>query len=153
MKILDCGNRSLGTTSLIGEYDSIRDERDQFGTFFYRVPGGESGADVYDRLSGAMDTIHRDFQKDDFPPNMIVVSHGLTIRLFLMRWFHWTVEEFEKLRNPKNCQYYILDKMPDNKYEMKTEMLGRRSGNAHLLAKQRDGTTVDMTVTPEEPLE
>ena len=53
---------------------------------------------VFDRLSGAMDTMHRDFVKDDFPENMIVVSHGLTIRLFLMRWFHWTVEQFEKLR-------------------------------------------------------
>ncbi|HSI34908.1 MAG: histidine phosphatase family protein [Phycisphaerae bacterium] len=129
-----------------GAYDSIRDERDQFGTFFYRIEGGESGADVYDRLTGAMDTMHRDFAKADFPANMIVVSHGLTIRLFLMRWFHWTVEEFEKLRNPKNCQYYVLEKMPGEKYELKTEMLKYTEAETHAyLAKQGEGTTVDLT--------
>src|SRR4051812_21721780 len=131
------------------DYDAIRDERDNFGTFFYRVPGGESGADVYDRVTGAMDTMHRDFQKDDFPDNMIVVSHGLTIRLFLMRWFHWTVEEFEKLRNPLNCQYYVLHKIASDKYELKTKMLTYTEEETHAyLSRQRQGTTVDMTVTP-----
>ena len=45
-----------------------------------------------------MDTLHRDFQKTDFPQNVLIVTHGLTMRLFLMRWFHWTVSEFEALR-------------------------------------------------------
>jgi len=128
-----------------GTYDSIRDERDQFGTFFYRVPGGESGADVYDRLTGAMDTMHRDFQKADFPDNMIVVSHGLTIRLFLMRWFHWTVEEFEKLRNPRNCQYYVLDKMASERYELKTEMLRYTEAETHAYLARQEPGRADMT--------
>jgi broad specificity phosphatase PhoE len=46
------------------------------------------------------------------PQNTLIVSHGITIRLFLMRWFHWTVEEFECLRNLDNCEYYILKRQP-----------------------------------------
>lgn len=134
-----------------GSYSSIQDERDSFGTFFYRVPGGESGADVFDRLSGAMDTMHRDFSKRDFPDNMIVVSHGLTIRLFLMKWFHWTVEEFEKLRNPRNCQYYILDKMSDEKYRLMTDVARYTEQETHeYLAGTKEGITVDLTSADDE---
>jgi len=130
-----------------GAYENIELERDEFGTFFYRVPGGESGADVFDRLSGAMDTMHRDFNKPDFPNNMIVVSHGLTIRLFLMRWFHWTVEEFEALRNPRNCQYYVLDKMPSDKYQLITEMARYTEAETRAYLAQKQRGSLDMTST------
>ncbi len=110
----------------------IEKERDAFGIFFYRVKeGGESGADVFDRVSGFLDTLHRDFEKEDFSENVLIVSHGLTIRLFLMRWFHWDVEYFETLRNPKNCQYYVLERVVEiggkEKYELKTEMVIRET--------------------------
>ena len=37
--------------------------RPQFGRFFYRFPDGESGADVYDRVSAFLGTFHRDMQQ------------------------------------------------------------------------------------------
>ena len=37
-------------------------ERDNFSTFYYRIPDGESGADVYDRVSTFLETLHRDFE-------------------------------------------------------------------------------------------
>jgi broad specificity phosphatase PhoE len=80
----------------------IDDERNKFGTFYYRIKDGESCADVYDRISDFMHSMYRDFEKENFPPNAVLVTHGMTLRLFLMRWFQWTVEEFETLRNPKN---------------------------------------------------
>ncbi|CAE7844733.1 unnamed protein product [Symbiodinium microadriaticum] len=43
---------------------------------------------------------------------VIVVTHGLTLRLFLMRWFHFTVEEFEISRNPPNAGYVCLNREP-----------------------------------------
>ena len=101
-------------------------ERDKFGTFFYRMPYGESGADVFDRISSFLDTMYRDFEKKDFPPAVCITSHGLTIRLFLMRWFHWTVEEYEALRNPKNCAIIKMQKY-GNKYFLETP-LDRRAG-------------------------
>jgi broad specificity phosphatase PhoE len=100
----------------------IEADRDKFGTFYFRIPDGESAADVYDRVSDFFGTLHRDFEKPDWPQNTIIVTHGLTIRLFLMRWFHWTVEEFEMLANPKNCEMFVLKKNGSEKYELEQEM-------------------------------
>lgn len=100
----------------------IIEERDNFSTFYYRIPDGESGADVYDRVSSFLDTLHRDFEKTDFPENALIVSHGLTMRLFLMRWFHWSVEEYESLHNPQNCQIVIMEKQMDNHYILSSEL-------------------------------
>ena len=79
-----------------------RKARDAYGHFFYRFAQGESGADVYDRVGAFLETLYRAFDKPDFPPNVLLVTHGLTMRLFCMRWFHWTVDEFECLSNPDN---------------------------------------------------
>lgn len=35
--------------------------------------------------------------------NLVLVTHGLTLRIFLMRWFHWSVDEFLQVYNPANC--------------------------------------------------
>lgn len=104
------------------ENKGISAARDNFSTFYYRIPDGESGADVFDRISNFMDTLHRDFQKIDFPENILIVTHGLTLRLFLMRWFHWTVEEFESLRNPKNCQIVVMKKGADDRYQLVSKL-------------------------------
>ena len=91
----------------------------QYGTFFYRFPnGGESGADVYDRCSGFLDTIHRDFSKPDYPPTIIIITHGFTLRILLMRWFHWTAEYFDSLKNPKNAEMVELQLGEDNHYRL-----------------------------------
>ena len=54
-------------------------------SFYYRIPDGESGADVYDRVSTFLETLYRDFAKPDYPENTIIVTHGMTLRLFFMR--------------------------------------------------------------------
>lgn len=95
----------------------IKDERYRYGSFFYRMPHGESGADVYDRVTTFIDTLHRDFKKENFPDNMCIVTHGLTLKIFLMRWFHWTIEEFEKYDTPENC-HFIRMNLHDNKYQL-----------------------------------
>jgi len=112
-----------GNYGNISELREIDKERDSYGTFFYRIKNGESGADVFDRISSFFGTLHRDFEKRDFPNNVIIVSHGIAIRVFLMRWFHWTVEEFELLRNPKNGQIYnmVYDRFIDE-YKLSAPM-------------------------------
>ena len=102
--------------------EEIIKQRDDFSTFYYRIPDGESGADVYDRVTTFLETLYRDFNKPDYPQNTLIVTHGLTLRLFLMRWFHWTVEEFENLRNPRNCQIVVMRKRSDDKYELTTKL-------------------------------
>jgi len=55
----------------------------------------------------------------------LIVTHGLTLRLFLMRWFHWTVEEFENLRNPRNCQIVVMQKRANDRYELMSKLATR----------------------------
>jgi broad specificity phosphatase PhoE len=103
-----------------GYRDNEEIVRDSYGHFYYRFAGGESCADVFDRVSDFMGTMNRDFQKKYFPPNVIVVTHGMTMRLFIMRWFHCSVEEFETWGNPKNCEFYHLSRHDDETYELVT---------------------------------
>jgi broad specificity phosphatase PhoE len=99
-------------------------DRDAYGTFYYRIPDGESAADCYDRVSDFFGTLHRDFAKKDFCDNAVMIIHGMTIRLFLMRWFHWSVEEFESYANPDNCQMVVLELVGD-KYVLKSTLKKR----------------------------
>ena len=101
---------------------AIKQERVNYGTFYYRIPDGESGADVYDRVSGFLETLHRDFSKHDFPENALLVTHGVTLRIFLMRWFHWTPEYYESLRNPKNGQVVVMEQDPHGHYQLITPL-------------------------------
>ena len=97
-------------------------QRDEYGHFYWRFPNGESCADVYDRTSDFLNTLHRDFEKKHFPRNVVIVTHGMTMRVLLMRWFHMTVEEFELLANPSNCGLYHLQ-LVDSKYQIVSGVL------------------------------
>lgn len=103
----------------------IQKERLAYGVFYFRIPDGESGADVYDRVSSFLETLHRDFAKDDYAENTLIVTHGLAMRIFLMRWFHWSVEEFESLKNPANCEIAIMEQQEDGRYALSTEVRKR----------------------------
>jgi broad specificity phosphatase PhoE len=107
------------------ESERISRERDDYSTFYYRLPDGESGADVFDRVSTFLETLHRDFRKSSYPENALIISHGLTFRIFLMRWFHWSVEEFESLQNPRNGQIAVMNLQTNGKYRL-ASVLARR---------------------------
>ncbi|MEU0652246.1 histidine phosphatase family protein [Streptomyces albogriseolus] len=92
--------------------------RDAYGHFFYRFAQGESGADVYDRVGGFLESLFRSFEDPDHPRNVLIVTHGLAMRLFCMRWFHWTVAEFESLSNPGNAEVRMLVLGENGKYAL-----------------------------------
>ena len=92
-----------------GELKRLKAERTAYGAFYYRFPGGEAGTDVYDRINDLLGSLHRDFCDPDYPRNCVLITHSLAIRLFVMRWFHLTVEEFEEMRSPANCALTILE--------------------------------------------
>ncbi len=73
------------------------------GKFYFRYPGGESRADVSQRVHQFFGTLHR----DPFDP-IVVVCHGVTIRAFLMMWLHLSVEWFEKEPNPTNASIRVI---------------------------------------------
>ncbi|XP_070010272.1 phosphoglycerate mutase-like protein AT74H [Nicotiana sylvestris] len=40
--------------------------------------------------------------------NIIIVTHGLSSRIFLMKWFEWTIEQFEDLNRMRTCEFQVL---------------------------------------------
>lgn len=92
--------------------------RQLYGRFFYRFPNGESAADVYDRITGFRETLRADIDIGRFQPpgerspnmNVVIVSHGLTLRVFLMRWYKWTVQQYEGLHNLSNAGKIVMEK-------------------------------------------
>ncbi|KAL3902491.1 MAG: hypothetical protein SGILL_010804, partial [Bacillariaceae sp.] len=111
-------------------------ERKSFGRFYFRFPNGESGLDVYNRISSFLGTLSRDIRQldemqswvDSFMEpmdiadrdplkntNILIVCHGLTLRLLLMRKFQLSVEEFENSYNSQNAKLVILDRVVDSK--------------------------------------
>ncbi len=87
-----------------------RQERDAFGHFFYRLDSGESGADVYDRVTGFLSglTAPGSRHRDDPDRTVLLITHGLTLRLACMALMGWTVAQFEALSNPSNGDFRIL---------------------------------------------
>lgn len=43
-----------------------------------------------------------------------IVTHGLMSRVFLMKWYHFSVEYFEDLRNINHCEFLIMRKSTDS---------------------------------------
>jgi len=126
-------SKALPSESIVGVYEDVQlreqdfgnfqdptgkkkemKERLEFGRFFYRFPNGESGADVYDRITIFEDHLVRDINAGRFAQgntNLVLVTHGLALRIILMRWFHWTVDQFLKVYNPGHCQPIILERI------------------------------------------
>ena len=63
-------------------------------------------ADVYDRMTIFEDHVIRDINAGRFSNNtsLVLVTHGLALRVFLMRWFHWSVDQFMNVYNPPNAE-------------------------------------------------
>lgn len=104
------------------DFDRICREREEYGIFYYRIPGGEAGTYVYDRMNDLLGSLYRDFGSENFPDNCVLVTHGLTMRLFIMRFFHLTVEEFESMVAPRNCEPVILELRDDGHYRLATKI-------------------------------
>ncbi|ONK80512.1 uncharacterized protein A4U43_C01F18620 [Asparagus officinalis] len=103
-----------------------KETRLRYGRFFYRFPNGESAADVYDRITGFRETLKADIDIGRFQPpgerspnmNLVIVSHGLTLRVFLMRWYKWTVQQFEGLNNFGNAGMLVMQTGDGGRYSL-----------------------------------
>ncbi|KAH3756445.1 omega-amidase NIT2 [Pelomyxa schiedti] len=113
------------------EMPAIIEQRRHVGSFYFRFPSGESGADVYDRVSQFLGTLLREMKKS-CAPSVVVISHGITLRLLLMRYFHWTVEAFHDVWNPSNCEIVTLER-PNNSptFQLKTLIRSNTSKYIH----------------------
>ncbi|TGZ83800.1 phosphoglycerate mutase-like protein [Ascodesmis nigricans] len=97
-------------------------ERAAYGHFFYRIPNGESAADAYDRCAGFNESLWRQFASPNFPSVCVLVTHGLMTRIFLMKWYHYSVEHFEDLKNVGHTEMIIMERNERGKYDLKTPL-------------------------------
>lgn len=139
--VVSCLEEPRISEQQIGNFQNVRQvldakaERSKFGRFFYRFPSGEAGLDVYNRVSSFISTLVRDCNqhalagKDLDNLNVVIVTHGLALRLMLMRWFQWSVEDFEQSQNPENCELITMNKIkcPDGYAWMELEEKDRVS--------------------------
>lgn len=106
----------------------LKKERAGFGRFFFRFPNGESAADVYDRVTSFRETLRNDINFGRFRCDVlgcktddctvVIVTHGLTLRTFLMRWYKWTTDMFEKVRNPGNAELVVMERGAGGRYSL-----------------------------------
>lgn len=81
--------------------------RAHVGWFWYRFTGGESPADTYDRISNFIESMMRQAERRQ-TRRALVVTHGLTLRCFVMRFLHLSPEQFDQMANPGNCDVVAL---------------------------------------------
>jgi broad specificity phosphatase PhoE len=106
-------------------YEDIESQellREKHGRFWYRYSGGESPADCYDRCCAFLESMSRQIRRKSIQdpqtgqlkaPNVLIVTHGLTIRCLVMRFFHLTVEQFDSIRNPGNAELIQISSAKD----------------------------------------
>lgn len=91
--------------------------------FFFRFPDGESAADVYDRVTGFRETIRNDIadrfnNEESKDITLVIVTHGISLRVFLMRWYKYNVQQFGQ-SPPKSCYLphaYVCCLLPKGLY-------------------------------------
>jgi broad specificity phosphatase PhoE len=81
--------------------------RRKHGWFWYRFAGGESPADCFDRQCTFLESLMRQIERTNCR-KVFICTHGMTIRCFVMRFLHLTVEQFEQLDNPDNCDVITI---------------------------------------------
>eukprot|EP01088_Endostelium_zonatum_P002583 TRINITY_DN13211_c0_g1_i1.p1 TRINITY_DN13211_c0_g1~~TRINITY_DN13211_c0_g1_i1.p1 ORF type:complete len:231 (-),score=34.95 TRINITY_DN13211_c0_g1_i1:45-737(-) len=116
-----------GNYQIPEEVEKSMKERKRFGSFYYRFPNGESGSDVYDRVTAFWGSLHREWRITGCLENFCLVSHGLTLRMILMRYYKWSVEDFHSVQNLDNCEMVIMQHDGDGKYEIVTPLRSSRA--------------------------
>lgn len=63
-----------------------------------------------------MDNFGRRVRGADRERNIVVVCHGFVMRILLMRYFRLSVEEFNEMKNPENCELWVMERNTNNAY-------------------------------------
>jgi len=85
--------------------------------------------------------------------NIRIVTHGLMSRVFLMKWYHFSVEYFEDLRNVNHCEFLIMRKKEDSgKYILENNLRTwselKRERLLAAAAKEKSNTSSPSTAAP-----
>ncbi len=89
------------------DYESQKEMRELYGFFYYRFGGGQAPTDRYGDVCTFLESLDRQVERKD-ANKVVIATHGLTLRVIVMRMFHLTVEQFEALDNPRNCDVVTI---------------------------------------------
>lgn len=89
-----------------GKFPGAERERGAYGWFYWRFPNGETPCEVYDRAASFFE--HAASKALMEKKDLLLISHGMTIRALIMRALNLTVEDFNSMRNPDNCQLITI---------------------------------------------
>ena len=84
------------------------------------------------------------------------MTHGLMSRVFLMKWYHFSVEYFEDLRNVNHCEFLIMRKKEDSgKYILENNLRTWSELKRERLSaiKEKEKTNLPSLLTPSAALE
>lgn len=114
--------------NLQSEMDKQFEEQKLVGEFFYRFKDGESGADVHSRMSIFLQYLFRRILSIDYHAydNIIIVSHCLTIKYFMMNFLNLPVKEYDNLKELDNAQFWIIEKNEFGKYKVKDDIFKQK---------------------------
>lgn len=87
------------------KWDRMRNQT--HGKVYARAPGGESRADVAQRVRIFEGTMMRD--KDHGIDNVAIIAHGVTNRAFEMDFLHKGIGWLENEPNPGNCDIVLIE--------------------------------------------
>jgi len=149
-----------------GLFDGLRDEElpntfprehayyqkhvDFEGEFYAPMPLGESRVQVADRVKGVFGTLIRDNRERENGwriRNFVIVSHGVTIRAFIMQWLHLTPEWYQAQRNPANASVVLISSDGTSPYALTTLY----EGFPHVPTKQDIREEGTVTAEPARP--
>jgi len=97
--------------------NEYRSQQQKVGRYFYRFPDGESGCDVFDRASSWWQSMRSTpFNKLDSKMaqqwsegTVVVVTHGITMRMILMQLFDWSPNTFHSVCTRAYDTFYLVD--------------------------------------------
>ena len=93
------------------EWGSLRDivesrmKTEEHFNFYYRPLNGESFCDTYKRAA----IFHQWLLINSYYEDNIVVAHGEFNKVYLMHLLNWDVEEFERWKNQKNGEVWLVE--------------------------------------------
>ncbi|MDZ4837335.1 MAG: histidine phosphatase family protein [Candidatus Melainabacteria bacterium] len=118
-------------------YKSVDEQgpmRELHGWFCYRYEGGESPADCYDRCASFIESMMQQIRRKPATRQVFICTHGLTTRLLVMRFLYLSVEQFEIMENPQNCD--VITIAPKEKL-LNPQFVSRRWGVAGLRLRDK----------------
>jgi broad specificity phosphatase PhoE len=128
--------------------DTQEECRQIHGSFWYRYAGGESPADVYDRISTFLESFSRQTYREPVE-NVLIVTHGIAILCFVMRFLHMSVEQYEQMIGPGNCDIVTL--APKEQLDNPVFTSGRWGVEGLRLRSSGGGTSYHACIVPQAP--